>query len=115
KKVLADGNMGAEWAELVEAWWGLEESWNFASSVSIFGSQRRFAVVAAWVKSARKGVPDIGKAEEMETQWWAWWTGINPSWRRREGVLVQVGEGSWDVLRCPRQNGFLSVLACLKW
>jgi hypothetical protein len=51
----------------------------------------------------------------MATEWWDWWTAINPKWRVREGELVQAGEGSWDVLRCPGQNGFLNVLICLKW
>lgn len=68
-----------------------------------------------WVKNARKGVPAIGTSEEMESQWWAWWTKINPSWRLRDGKVVQEGDGSWEVLKCPGQNGFLNVVITLKW
>ncbi|KAF8134152.1 hypothetical protein K438DRAFT_1640920, partial [Mycena galopus ATCC 62051] len=43
------------------------------------------------------------------------WKGINPSWRVRNGELIQLGDGSWDGLRCPGQNGFLNIIVCLKW
>ncbi|KAJ7805534.1 hypothetical protein B0H14DRAFT_2180549, partial [Mycena olivaceomarginata] len=71
--------------------------------------------VGVWVKNARKGVPKIGLSGEMEDQWWAWWKGINPSWRVRDGELLQTGDGSWDVLKCPGQNGLLNVVITLKW
>jgi hypothetical protein len=51
----------------------------------------------------------------MEQEWWAWWKGINPGWRMRDGELLQEGNGAWDVLRCPGQNGFLNIIVCLKW
>jgi hypothetical protein len=71
--------------------------------------------VGVWVKNARKGVPAIGTSEEMEGQWWAWWKKINPSWRLADGELEQTGDGSWDILKCPGQNGFLNVVITLKW
>jgi hypothetical protein len=71
--------------------------------------------VGVWVKNARKGIPDIGTPEVMEKEWWAWWKGINPGGRLRGGELQQDGDGSWLVLRCPGQNGFLNIIACLRW
>ncbi|KAJ7729732.1 hypothetical protein B0H16DRAFT_1275734, partial [Mycena metata] len=48
--------------------------------------------------------------------WWAWWLAINPKWRLGEDrQLKQEGDGSFDALRCPGQNGFLNVIICLKW
>ncbi|KAF8184374.1 hypothetical protein K438DRAFT_1598376, partial [Mycena galopus ATCC 62051] len=72
--------------------------------------------VGMWVKNARKGVPNIGTAEQMEGEWWAWWRKINPGWRLSDnGDLVQNHDGPFDVLKCPGQNGFLSIMVCLKW
>jgi hypothetical protein len=51
----------------------------------------------------------------METEWWAGWTAMNPQWCLRNGNLVREGDGCWDVLRCPGQNGFLNIIICLKW
>jgi hypothetical protein len=59
----------------------------------------------------------VVEAEKMEEEWWAWWTAINPKWRQRddEGNVLQEGNGSWDALKCPGQNGFLNAVVCLKW
>jgi hypothetical protein len=50
----------------------------------------------------------------VDGQWWAWWKGINLSWRVRDGELL-TGDGSWDILKCPGQNGLLNVVITLKW
>ncbi|KAF8184270.1 hypothetical protein K438DRAFT_1549628, partial [Mycena galopus ATCC 62051] len=115
KKILLEGEMGAQWAELVGMWWVLEEAQKFTTSTKSHPTTNRPKAVGAWVKNARKGVPQIPSTEEMEEQWWTWWKGINPSWRVRDGELKQVGDGSWDDLRCPGQNGFLNIIVCLKW
>ncbi|KAJ7026241.1 hypothetical protein C8F04DRAFT_1190785 [Mycena alexandri] len=107
--------MGEEWTGLLDTWWALEESMGFTTSRKTHPATGRPTAVKNWVKEARKGTPNIGGAEAMAAQWWGWWRAINPSWRLREGELVQEGEGSWDVLRCPGQNGFLNVIVCLKW
>lgn len=51
----------------------------------------------------------------MDREWWKWWTGINPEWRVSDGELQQKDDGPFDALRYPGQNGFLNVIACLKW
>ncbi|KAJ7728989.1 hypothetical protein B0H14DRAFT_2409818 [Mycena olivaceomarginata] len=114
--MLLDGvGMGPDWEQLVERWWMLEERWKFATSTKSHPTKDRPAAVAVWVKNARKGMPDIGTPEVMERGWWAWWKAINPEWRLRDGELIQEGNGSWTVLRCPGQNGLLNVVVCLKW
>ncbi|KAF8190258.1 hypothetical protein K438DRAFT_1763268 [Mycena galopus ATCC 62051] len=102
KKVLMDEEMGQEWAALMEVWWALEESCKFATSTKSHPMANRPKAV---------GCPDIGTTEEMEGQWWVWWRGTNPAWWQQDEGWEQTGEGSCDVLRCPGQNGFLSVLA----
>ncbi|KAJ7888051.1 hypothetical protein B0H14DRAFT_2562434 [Mycena olivaceomarginata] len=132
--------MGPMWKNIVDLWWALEEAWNFASSTKSLPTTQRPKAVGVWVKNTRKGVSNIGSSGglgsrilwcqsrgnpamslcwnearcgfalnigEMEVQWWAWWIGINPSWR--------VGDGSWDVLKCPGQNRLLNVVITLKW
>jgi len=53
--------------------------------------------------------------------WWAWWHRLNPNWRKDAASKtvdcrwVERVSGSWLALRMPGRNGFLSVLACLKW
>ncbi|KAJ7687305.1 hypothetical protein B0H16DRAFT_1339564 [Mycena metata] len=107
--------MGDEWTGLVDAWWTLEESTGFRTSTKTHPTTNRPGAVKIWVKDARKGTPNTGGAEAMAAQWWGWWRAINPKWRLRDGELVQEGEGGWDALRCPGQNGFLNVIVCLKW
>ncbi|KAJ7705147.1 hypothetical protein B0H16DRAFT_1254351, partial [Mycena metata] len=103
------------WKELVGAWRRLEESYGYASSTKSHPTTNRPKEVGVWVKNARKGTPAIADVEDFAKRWWVWWKGINPTWRLRDGDLVRDSSGSWDVLRCPGQNGFLNVVICLKW
>ncbi|KAJ7797407.1 hypothetical protein B0H14DRAFT_2619019 [Mycena olivaceomarginata] len=109
RSMLLEVEMGDDWKEVVRLWWTLEEQWKFASSTKSHDDHRPKAV-GVWVKNARKGNSDIGSASGMEREWWAWWKGINPGWRMRDGELLREGDGGWDVLRCPGQNGFLNII-----
>ncbi|KAF8139161.1 hypothetical protein K438DRAFT_1552940, partial [Mycena galopus ATCC 62051] len=115
KALLEGGEMGGDWLAIVRLWWMLEEQSSFATKTKSHPTTNRPKAVGVWVKYARKGAPDIGSVGEMETQWWVWWKAINPGWRLRDGELVQLGDGDWDILLCPGQNGFLNILMCLKW
>ncbi|KAF8171720.1 hypothetical protein K438DRAFT_2057811 [Mycena galopus ATCC 62051] len=50
-------------------------------------------VMGAWVKNARKSVPDIGSTEGMEAQWWAWWKAL--TWA---GSYATTSRCSWMVV-----------------
>ncbi|KAJ7809103.1 hypothetical protein B0H13DRAFT_1668388 [Mycena leptocephala] len=106
--------MGCEWSAVKDLWWRLEESSGFSSKTKPHATTGRPKAVGIWVKNAWKGTPEF-VVEAMEDDWWTWWTAINPKWRLRDAKLVREGSGSWDVLRCPSQNGFLNVIICLKW
>jgi hypothetical protein len=92
--------------------------------MSGFSATHRPAAVAEWIKNARainKSMVITNVAAFTES-WWGWWYWINPGWRKdaaKPGASghhwVEMGQGSWSALKMPGRNGFLSVLACLKW
>nr|KAF8174314.1 hypothetical protein K438DRAFT_1609830 [Mycena galopus ATCC 62051] len=118
KKTLSgDGKMGSDWDKVVGLWWALEESFKFTTLVrinKILPYTNRPDAVGKWVKNARKGMPAF-VTDVFGKEWWAWWKAINPAWRLRDGELLQMGNGSWDVLKCPGQNRFLNIIVSLKW
>ncbi|KAJ7619950.1 hypothetical protein DFH06DRAFT_1010810 [Mycena polygramma] len=106
--------MGSDWTTVTELWWRLEEGTGFANQTQPLAPKNRPGAIGGWVKTARTSTPAI-TASGMDKDWWRWWRSMNPTWRMRDGELVQEGEGSWDELRSPGQNGFLNVIVCLKW
>ncbi|KAJ7168097.1 hypothetical protein C8R43DRAFT_853617, partial [Mycena crocata] len=103
------------WNGAVEAWWALEASTRFVSPTKGFATTARPAEIHNWIKCARKGTPKIGNTVAFVSTWADWWRAINPTWRVVDGELVKVVKGSWEVMRVPGANGFLSVLVALKW
>jgi hypothetical protein len=62
-----------------------------------------------------KYTPTITNAEDFAKSWWGWWIDINPAWQEKQQPMKRVQEESWVCLDYHGQNGFLNVLACLKW
>ncbi|KAF8170526.1 hypothetical protein K438DRAFT_1982673 [Mycena galopus ATCC 62051] len=93
-KSLNAGVMRSDWKRLVGLWYALEEQNSYATGTKAHPTTNWPKAVAAWVKNAHKTDPQIGDVENEKP--------------------VQAGEGDWDVLRYPGQNGFLNVLMCLK-
>ncbi|KAJ7758851.1 hypothetical protein DFH07DRAFT_958252 [Mycena maculata] len=93
------------WTAVTNLWWELEKSTGFQSSPRVaFLSAGRPKQVGVWVKYARKGTPPIANGAEFVDAWESWWRSLNPEWRLADGGRM-----------VPGANGFLSVLACLKW
>ncbi|KAJ3965483.1 hypothetical protein EV361DRAFT_810611, partial [Lentinula raphanica] len=79
----------------------------------------------AWWFQNRKTVsrlpPDdkFGTLAEFSSQWWTWYSMINPEWRERDisGRIVVngSGEGDWDEFDRSGQNGMLSLVVSLHW
>ncbi|KAH7918012.1 hypothetical protein BV22DRAFT_1025300 [Leucogyrophana mollusca] len=53
---------------------------------------------------------------------WTWWTNLQPTWRTvhihtklNAAPQNHNDQGDWTNLDCLGQNGFLSVIVCLKW
>ncbi|KAJ7150424.1 hypothetical protein C8R46DRAFT_838881, partial [Mycena filopes] len=80
-----------------------------------FSTDGRPVQVHTWIKGARKGKPRIVDSAKFGREWKGWWRGLNPEWRFQGSELVKEGKGPWDAMRKPGANGFLGVLAALKW
>ncbi|KAJ7718485.1 hypothetical protein DFH07DRAFT_683346, partial [Mycena maculata] len=78
-------------------------------------AKRRPHQVKDWVSRARKYVPIIEDADAFGRIWWEWWTDISPPWRKSTKPMGRNSGGDWTVLDIAGPNGFLNVLACLKW
>ncbi|KAK7014447.1 SERTA domain-containing protein 3 [Paramarasmius palmivorus] len=109
----------SEWAQSIKTWIELERVYGFVTSRQTLPTELRPDVVTFWTKQARKmstPPPDVMVAG-FNGKVITWWSSMMPSWRTKDanGQWVQSGEGDWGILRCPGLNGFLSVLACLRW
>ncbi|KAJ7790285.1 hypothetical protein B0H14DRAFT_2292083, partial [Mycena olivaceomarginata] len=80
-----------------------------------FGTEGRPEEIQVWIRYARKGTPKIKSMEKFAKEWEGWWMALNPEWRINDGALVKEVKGSWEPLRKPGANGFLGLLAGLKW
>jgi hypothetical protein len=79
------------------------------------GTEGRPSQIQTWIKYARKGTPEIADVEGFIEQTKAWWGALNPEWRVKDGTLLKEEKGSLDAMRKPGANGFLSILAALRW
>ncbi len=61
--------------------------------------------------------PPIKDEPSYAELWWLWWSGLQPEWREKDEHDRPIigGEGSWDCLERPGQNGLLLVLMSLAW
>jgi hypothetical protein len=71
----------------------------------------RPACIAVWIACARlpKWWPPIKDVEQFEEEFWNWWKGLQPGWRKD----LQWGDGDLATLHKPGANGVVSVLAGL--
>ncbi|KAJ7655774.1 hypothetical protein DFH06DRAFT_992196 [Mycena polygramma] len=114
---------------LLRAYVEFEESKNW---VQMGGLPKvpRPSQVGEWIRDGRglrdgrgKDRPqDIVDLGSFESEWWTWWTALQPSWRgawrgrRKAGVAQTLPEGAdWGKLSSSGQNGVLSVVATLYW
>ncbi|KAJ7457523.1 hypothetical protein B0H11DRAFT_1723526 [Mycena galericulata] len=112
---LEDADRGAQWKALVGLWWAREASKGFASPTKSHPAKKRPQEVKDWIQRARRYTPEIADAEAFGEVWWDWWTDISPKWRTTTTPMGRNGPGDWDCLDYAGQNGFLNILACLKW
>ncbi|KAJ7071751.1 hypothetical protein B0H15DRAFT_738112, partial [Mycena belliarum] len=112
---LEDEDRGAEWTQLVTLWWAREESNGFDNPSKPHSTKKRPVQVKAWTQRARRHTPAVPDAIAFGEEWWGWWTDINPAWRKTSIPMKRETGREWDYMDYPGQNGFLNVLACLKW
>ncbi|KAJ7017138.1 hypothetical protein C8F04DRAFT_907552, partial [Mycena alexandri] len=117
-------DIGEHYEEVLDAWLGLERKYGFTagSSNSSFSRVARPQEVTDWIRDGRGrsvGIRAIANLEAFEKTWWAWWTALQPAWRKpAQGQLsppAAPGMMDWGKLIVPGQNGLLSVVAALYW
>ncbi|CAA7268955.1 unnamed protein product [Cyclocybe aegerita] len=114
--MLQQGSLGEPWIALVRTWLSFEVQSHYEPVANLSATHRPPAV-RDWIQRARAPawrpqIPNVGK---YGAQFWRWWAGLQPSWRRDEDGDVVMGavEGDWEPLRRPGVNGLLSVLVAL--
>lgn len=117
---LLAGDYGEKWVYLIRRWTELERRYGFRNPPHGFTTKNRPEAVKFWISRARPWEeskwPPLPSSEQLAKEWWSWWDAINPPWRQRaEDRLVVGGNGSWDEMKKPGQNGLLGVIACLLW
>ncbi|KAI0739829.1 hypothetical protein C8Q80DRAFT_1222092 [Daedaleopsis nitida] len=61
--------------------------------------------------------PKIADEATFAERWWKWWGGLQPAWRSwdSQGRPTIGGEGDWECLKKPGQNGMLIALLAPTW
>ncbi|KAL0566299.1 SERTA domain-containing protein 3 [Marasmius crinis-equi] len=107
------------WVALVWKWFRFEELAGFDGEGKKLGTAGRPAWVGEWVGRGRNPnyLPDRFDGIEVLGQWWGWWAGLQPTWRRfddRKRPLASYAEtGSWKVIRVAGSNGLTNIIAAL--
>ncbi|KAI0692694.1 hypothetical protein C8T65DRAFT_586407 [Cerioporus squamosus] len=109
-----------DFARAVFRWTVLEDRYSWEKSTKGYRAQLRPTAIANWMRLDRRvhaKIPKLPPVEEYAASWWAWWLSLQPEWRAMDsaGRPLRSGEGPWDDLVQPGQNGMLLVLLSLVW
>jgi len=114
--MLEDGELGPSWDQLVKAWVAFEVKSDFKELKKLSTTNRPVAV-KAWIQRARTSAwrPVISNMASYESEFKAWWSVLQPEWRKSSSGEIHFSkvDGDWEVLRRPGLNGILSVMAAL--
>lgn len=112
--MLRSEDLGLEWMELVGIWESFEVSEGFDSPTKL-PAKGRPPCISDWIQRARTPSyrPTITHPDTFAQVFSAWWSSLQPQWRKSiEGPLPRAF-GDYDALRRPGVNGLLSVVAAL--
>lgn len=113
--LFARDNFGAKWQGLVNDWVQYEDALGFATSGRL-GSKGHPQAVADWIQRARSETfRPVINASKFKTDFWNWWTGLQPSWRLADEPALGEGQSDdWEGLDGIKgTNGLVSVIAAL--
>jgi len=114
--MLEDGDLGPSWNQLVKAWAAFEAKSDF-KELKKLSTTNRPSAVKSWIQRARTSAwrPVISNLADYESEFTAWWSSLQPEWRKSSSgkILFSKVDGDWEVLRRPGLNGILSVMAAL--
>lgn len=122
---LQSPDLGGGFRNLLKIYFLLEKSSGFANgkgAAHALYSKNRPEAIHWWISRARTGCPPIQDIHTFANQFWTWWCGLQPAWRKLS--IPQYGQavpalrtvaGGWAELDKPGLNGFLSIIAALNW
>jgi hypothetical protein len=108
--------LGNRWAELLRLWSAFEEKENFKEQQKL-SPDGRPQCVSEWIRRGRSTTwrPVISSIPALEKSFEAWWTNLQPDWRKNDDGSIAFTniDGDWEILRKPGLNGILSAITCL--
>lgn len=120
---MTEQNLGSHYDAVVEAWTRLEVASRYEAGPTKLPRPGRPDPVTNWINGAqgkRPALTAVTKPSEYEVIWHAWWSTLQPSWRKLEtdGTWsVAGGYGAdgkeWGPLYQWGVNGTLSIVASL--
>ncbi|TDL13427.1 hypothetical protein BD410DRAFT_735403 [Rickenella mellea] len=120
---------GLDWDRIVVLYVELERGMGFLSPAYTDASHKlktehRPAEVKAFMKYGRDYRRDAGISDlaEYADSWRMWWQGMQPAWRKAEGLALwplsrayTAGSELWVDIKRAGTNGFLLVILTLVW
>ncbi|KAJ3714487.1 hypothetical protein EV361DRAFT_797449, partial [Lentinula raphanica] len=116
-------DLGSPFAILVERWSDFESLNGWKSSKHALPGVNRPEEVSKWIRYGRyariKIVIPPSQIDGFAARMWLWWVHLQPEWRKLEKDLrpipVEHFGDDWKSLDIHGINGWLSLLAGLKW
>lgn len=121
---LTRGVIDKGFRELVDTFILIERTYGFKSGMEGFTRINRPTIVTKWINNGRwrrKRMYSAMSAAELsvfEKDWWKWWGNIQPSWRKpgdKTEIKTDTNVDDWRTVVKPGINGWVSVLASLRW
>ncbi|KAJ7048991.1 hypothetical protein C8F01DRAFT_1003297 [Mycena amicta] len=119
---LTNVNLGAAYNEMLTAYLALEAAYGYVNGTGRLSAEHRPAQMQRWIRNKRVATPAYCKISDTTAfakGYWAWWAGIQPSWREItqeiRPVSAEQGSESWGALVVPGINGMLTAVAMLYW
>jgi len=108
--------LGNRWAELLRLWTAFEEKWAFTERTKL-SPESRPSCILEWIRRGRSTTwrPVITSIPAFEKSFEAWWSNLQPDWRKNDNgsIVFATVDGDWEELRRPGLNGIHSVVAAL--
>ncbi|KIK60660.1 hypothetical protein GYMLUDRAFT_167501 [Collybiopsis luxurians FD-317 M1] len=115
-------NLGGPYTAFVNRWSDLEQINGWKTRNSGLSKTNHPGELTTWIQYGRnkkKIVIAPGQVGKFAEEFWSWWIHLQPEWRKKgkDGLPlpVQEFEDNWKSLDHYGTNGWLSILACLRW
>nr|GAT46269.1 predicted protein [Mycena chlorophos] len=114
---IADDVVHDDWPHLLRDFCDLERAYGWENNGALLMTSERPSELTQWVRNGRKAFSktQIKNAQKFEQKWSAWWSHLQPAWRKVGDNTSENTAGDWGVLRAPGKNGLLLFVAGLFW